>query len=117
MGLYRALLERVRFNSCSHGKPLQGRARHTHRKERGKEGGMGLRNATDLSCPGPLVPAHSDAGEVYGRHCQWHGVFEYQEIHTSGPGRQELHVSVESSRDTLNPIGSSFPPSQDERGG
>ena len=57
-----------------------------------------------LSCPGPPVPAHSDAGEVHGRHCQWHGVFEYQEIHTSGPGCQELHVSVEPSRDTPCPF-------------
>lgn len=41
----------------------------------------------------PSVSAHSDAGEVHGRHCQWNGVPEYQEIHTPGPGRQELHVS------------------------
>lgn len=54
--------------------------------------------------PGPQVSADSDAGEVHGRHCQWHGVFEYQEIHTSGPGCQELHVSVEPSRDMPRPF-------------
>lgn len=42
---------------------------------------------------GPPVPAHSDASEVHGRHCQWYGVPEYQEIHTPGPGCPELHVS------------------------
>lgn len=55
------------------------------------------------TCPGPSVPAHSDAGEVYGRHCQWHGVSEYQEIHTPGSGRQKLHVSVKPSWDRPPP--------------
>lgn len=76
-----------------------------HRKGRRKGRGMALWDSADLcsllSCPHPLpqVPAHSDAGEVHGRHCQWHGVSEYQEIHTPGPGCQELHVSVKVSRD------------------
>lgn len=62
---------------------------------------MDLRDSADLYSllPWPPVPAHSDAGEVHGRHCQWHGVPEYQEIHTPGPGCQELHVSVGLSRD------------------
>ncbi|GAB1291749.1 Tyrosine-protein kinase receptor UFO [Apodemus speciosus] len=40
------------------------------------------------------VPAHSDASEVYGRHCQWNGVPEYQEVYTPGPGSQELHFML-----------------------
>lgn len=77
---------------------MQGRARCA--QEREEEGWIsGILLISTPSCPGPPVPAHSDAGEVHGRHCQWHGVSEYQEVHTPGPGCQELHVSVKPSRE------------------
>lgn len=114
----------VGFNSWSHGKPLQGRDRHT---QEGKEGGReeGWISGTLLtSTPSYIapVPAHSDAGEVHGRHRQWHGVSEYQEIHTPRPGCQELHVSAKPSIATLTPTPPSppqescIPPSRREEG-
>ena len=72
----------VEFESQRHGKASQGRAS----KAEGWISGTPL--ISTPSCPAHPrpVPAHPDAGEVHGRYCQWHGVSEYQEIHTPGPG-------------------------------
>lgn len=83
----------VGLNCQGHGKPIRAELE----LHKGIEGG-GITSGTLLTSPptclGSPVPAHSDASEVHGGHRQWHGISEYQEIHTPGPGGQELHVSA-----------------------